>query len=102
MKDLKSLAEIRATRPDVTPEMIEAERETLLAEIALHTLREQRGITQTAMAERLELSRPRVSTIEHAGEDLRLSTVDRYVTALGGRLELRVHFDDQAPVTIER
>jgi len=54
------------------------------------------------MAERLELSRPRVRTIEHAGEDLRLSTMERYVEALGGRLELRVHFDDKPSVTIDR
>ncbi len=51
-------------------------------------------MTQQALAERLSLSRPRVSTIEHSGEDLRLSTVQRYVEALGGRLEIHAVFDD--------
>lgn len=98
----KTLAEIRAQRLHIDQQAIDAEQDLLNAEIALHTLREQLGVTQTAMAERLELSRPRVHTIEHAGEDLRLSTMERYVQALGGRLELRVHFDDQPPVTLDR
>ncbi len=98
----KTLAEIRATRPHITQESIDAERELVDVEVALHTLREELGVTQTAMAERLKLSRPRVHTIERAGEDLRLSTVERYVEALGGRLELRVHIEGRDPVTIDR
>jgi transcriptional regulator with XRE-family HTH domain len=98
----RTLAEVRAKRPHITQESVDAERDLAMAEVALHTLREQLGVTQTAMAERLELSRPRVHTIERAGEDLRLSTMERYVQALGGRLELRVHFDDRPPVTIDR
>ena len=98
----KTLAEMRAKRPHITQEQIDARREEMEAELALHDLREQLGVTQTAMAERLSVSRPRVHTIERAGEDLRLSTVERYVEALGGRLELRVHIDGRDPVTIDR
>lgn len=65
------------------------------AEVALHELRERRGISQAVLADRLEVSRPRVSTIERAGEDLRLSTLERYVAALGGRLRVVATFDGE-------
>jgi transcriptional regulator with XRE-family HTH domain len=92
---MKTLAEIRAQRPSVTDADIAAERDALIAEIALHALREHRGVSQERVAEALHVSRPRVSTIERAGEDLRISTIARYVRALGGRLEVRAVFDDE-------
>lgn len=86
----KSLAEVRAQRI-ITPQMreqIAEERELLSAEIALHALRERAGVSQSDLAERLHVSRPRVSAIERNGEDLRMSTIGRYVEALGGRIRL--------------
>jgi DNA-binding XRE family transcriptional regulator len=91
----KTLAEIRAQRPRVTDEAINAQRELIQAEIALHTLRERRGVSQAAVADSLSVSRPRVHAIERSGDDLRLSTIDRYVQALGGRLEVHAVFDDE-------
>jgi DNA-binding XRE family transcriptional regulator len=91
----KTLKEIRAARPSVTDEDIARERALLEAELALHDLRERRGMTQDAVAQAMRVARPRVSTIEHAGEDLRLSTLERYVQALGGRLEIHAVFDDE-------
>ncbi|MFT4035556.1 MAG: XRE family transcriptional regulator [Patulibacter sp.] len=70
------------------------------AEIELHDLREHRGVTQTALAAALGIARPRVSRIEHDGEDLRLSTVQRYVEALGGQLKIIATFDDGDEITL--
>jgi len=95
VKQLKTAAEIRANRPDVTEEHYARAREQLLAELRLHQLRERRGVSQTTVAEALDVSRPRVHAIERAGEDLRLSTLERYIRALGGRLELHAVFDDE-------
>jgi len=64
-----------------------------LAELRLGNLRRQRGIAQTVVAEALEVSQPNVSRIEQE-EDLRLSTLARYIAALGGDLELRAVFPD--------
>ena len=92
----KNYRDVRAGHV-TTPEReaaIDAEREALRSDIALHELREKRGVTQTAMAEKLSVSRPRVHTIERAGEDLRLSTMERYVNALGGELKLVAVFED--------
>lgn len=98
----KTLDEIRASRP-LTPDRraaIEEQKELLRAEIQLHALRESRGITQAELAERMAVARPRVSKIESATEDLRLSTLDRYVAALGGHLEINAVFDDGTKLAV--
>ena len=53
-----------------------------------------RGLSQTELAKRLGVTQKRVSAIERA-QDLNLSTLQRYVDALGGRLQADVEFDDQ-------
>lgn len=68
-------------------------------DVALSKLREDRGVSQTAVAEALNTSRPNVSRIEHE-TDVRLSTLQRYVAALGGDLEVRAVFADQDPVVL--
>lgn len=93
----KTKADILARRP-ITPadrEQIDRHKQEMLADLALHELRESLGITQTVLAERLAVTRPRVHAIENAGEDLRLSTLERYVDALGGRLRMVAVFDDK-------
>ena len=55
----------------------------------LARLREDMGLTQMDMAGRLSIKQASISQIENRG-DLRLSTLRRYVCALGGQLEIRV------------
>lgn len=59
----------------------------------LSEIRQLRGTAQTALAEKLSQSQAAISQLERR-EDIRLSTLRRYVAAMGGRLELRVVFDD--------
>ena len=66
-----------------------------LAELQLGELRRRRGIGQAAVAEALAVSQPNVSRIEQE-DDLRLSTLARYIAALGGDLELRAVFPDES------
>lgn len=73
---------------------IEREKALLLGAIQLHELRKARGLSQTELAKRLGVTQKRVSAIERA-QDLNLSTLQRYVDALGGRLQADVEFDDQ-------
>ena len=63
-------------------------------DIALAELRELRGVSQADVADGLGTSRPNVSRIEKEA-DVRLSTLERYVEALGGKLEIRAVFDDK-------
>jgi DNA-binding XRE family transcriptional regulator len=60
----------------------------------LAALRAERGVSQRAIAAELGVSQANISRIEHE-EDIYLSTLRRYVTALGGELEISAIFPDQ-------
>src|ERR1051326_6593779 len=59
----------------------------------LTALREARGVTQVEIAQAWETTQSNVSRFEHS-QDTYLSTLMRYVAALGGGLELRAVFPD--------
>jgi DNA-binding XRE family transcriptional regulator len=78
---------------------VAAFKEEALAEVRAHRLaevRQQHGLTQTDLADRLHISQTAVSKIER-GELARseLSTIRKYVEALGGRLEIIADFGDE-------
>ncbi len=60
-------------------------------ELDLKAMRELLGKTQVEIAEALDISQAQVSDTEKR-EDWRLSTLRRYVEALGGKLELVASF----------
>jgi DNA-binding XRE family transcriptional regulator len=59
----------------------------------LQELREHQQVLQVALAERLGIRQPTLSKIERR-EDMNLSTLRRYVQALGGELHITAHFQD--------
>jgi len=67
--------------------------ELRLAGLRLGELRRGRGVSQTAVADVFEVTQPNVSRIEKE-EDLRLSTLARYIAAVGGDLQLSARFPD--------
>lgn len=74
-------------------------RDEALAEVRAYRLaevRQQHGLTQTDVADSLQISQAAVSKIER-GELARseLSTIRRYVEALGGKLEIIADFGDE-------
>lgn len=70
------------------------------AQTRLADLRKQRGVSQSAIADALAVSQPNISRIEQE-DDLYLSTLARYVAALGGHLEVTAVFEDER-VTVLR
>lgn len=62
--------------------------------LALHKLREARGVTQVELAQAWDTSQTNVSRVEHE-RDVYLSTLRAYIEALGGQLEVRAVFPDQ-------
>lgn len=68
---------------------VDAHKRVMLAE-----LRQSLDLTQTELAETLDVSQRGVSHVEHEANP-RLGTLADYVDALGGRLELRAVFDDR-------
>lgn len=104
----KSWRELRADAIRRYPGMEEAlvrERERTLREIAdyeatMVELRRARQLTQVALAETLGTSQGEVSRIERQA-DLYLSTLSRYIEAMGGELELVARFDDGERVAVK-
>jgi DNA-binding XRE family transcriptional regulator len=91
----RTLNDIRAKRP-LSPDArkrVDQIKRAMQLEIALDELRELRGASQTQIAETLGTSRPNIGRIEKE-LDVRLSTLERYVEALGGKLEIHAVFDD--------
>ena len=95
---LTSAKDLRRRRPP-NRRRVESIKRSVELDIALNELRERRGITQEQVAVQLETSRPNVSRIERE-DDVRMTTLQRYVVALGGELELVVRFPDGERLTI--
>ena len=66
----------------------------LLAEIELSELREKRKMTQMQLAGRLKKTQATISQIESRNDWL-VSTLNEYVQALGGELDVRAIFPDK-------
>ncbi|PPA58888.1 helix-turn-helix domain-containing protein [Micromonospora chalcea] len=77
-------------------EAVEAGKQQLLAEVIGHRLaevRRARGLTQQQVADRMGVTKGRISQIEQgkiSGQDV----VARFAAALGGRLHQAIYFDD--------
>lgn len=61
----------------------------------LSELRRRLDLTQAVVADRLDVTQENVSQIERGEADVRLSTLSRYVEALGGHLEVRAAFPEE-------
>jgi transcriptional regulator with XRE-family HTH domain len=61
----------------------------------LSELRRKLDLTQAIVADRLDVTQENISHIERGEADVRLSTLSRYVEALGGHLEIRAAFPEE-------
>ncbi|MBM3648455.1 MAG: helix-turn-helix transcriptional regulator [Alphaproteobacteria bacterium] len=67
--------------------------------LALRELRQARNRTQVSVARRLGVKQVSISRLE-SRDDPRLSTLTRYIDAIGGRLHLIVEFPEHEPVLL--
>jgi DNA-binding XRE family transcriptional regulator len=65
----------------------------MLAEMPLNELREARELTQDSLADILGINQAAVSKLENR-MDMYLSTLRRFVEAMGGQLVISAHFPD--------
>lgn len=70
---------------------IDAMTNEMLAEMPMHSLRDALQFTQQQLAEELGVKQGSISKMERRPDHL-VSTLRRFVEAMGGELELRAHF----------
>jgi ribosome-binding protein aMBF1 (putative translation factor) len=58
--------------------------------VMLKNAREEAGLTQEQLAQKLNTKKSAVSRIENHAEDIKLSTLEKFARALGRKLEVRV------------
>jgi|GEM_PF-861426 transcriptional regulator with XRE-family HTH domain len=90
--------ELRARTPE-QQELVAAYERSIRAALALRDLRARSGITQGQLAKRMAVSQEFVSKLER-GTDPRLSSVTRYVQAMGGEVTIVVALPNQEPVDL--
>lgn len=81
----------------VNPEVVQAAKEQAeqeILELRLSMLREQLELSQVEMANRLGISQPSVANLEKRGQEIKLSSLKRYVEAMGGKLTVDVQLPD--------
>lgn len=89
----RKFEDLRQKMPPESRERSESIAAELRAEMALADLRRARRLTQETIAEMLGNRQAAVSKIERR-TDMYVSTLRRYVEALGGELEIIAHFPD--------
>ena len=93
-----SLKDFVAEHP-VNRERVDEHKERMLAEVRayrLRELREQAGLTQQQLADRIGVSQRQVSKIEHGDIDnAKVGTIRGYLEAVGGGLTLEYVSGDE-------
>lgn len=87
---MATLKQLMAQQSEESQERIAAKVEELRIIVALNQLREELNISQTELALAMGVKQPTVAKIEQPDNDPRLSTLKRYVTALGGEVSIDV------------
>ncbi|HDT1600975.1 TPA: helix-turn-helix transcriptional regulator [Enterobacter sichuanensis] len=87
---MATLKELMARQSAESQERIAAKVEVMRRIVALNQLREELNVSQTELANAMGVKQPTVAKIEQPGNDPRLSTLKRYVSALGGELSIDV------------
>ena len=90
MSDLKQYVEKRKARDPEFAENYETGYLEFKIGVLLRQAREEAGLTQEEVAEKLNTQKSAISRMENHAEDVRLSTLGKYAKVLGKRLYLSV------------
>lgn len=89
----KTFSELDHKLPRQARERIRAEAIAEIERGGYGALRKARSLTQAEIADKLQISQPSVAALERRS-DLMLSTLAKYIAALGGRLEISAVFPE--------
>jgi DNA-binding Xre family transcriptional regulator len=93
MAERNKFETLRARMPAEHRERARTRTAAMLAELPLHELRHARSLSQATLAESLGIDQSGVSKLERRA-DLYVSTLRRYVEAMGGSLEIVARFPE--------
>jgi predicted transcriptional regulator len=83
--------ELRAKMSPESRARSEAKAQKMLAEMSLDRMRRARGLSQEALAQRLNVKQPSIAKLEQR-TDMYISTLRDHIRALGGELEIIARF----------
>lgn len=86
----RTLDDLLASRSEESRQRIQEMATELLLEVRIQALREELEVSQIELAKALGVSQPAVVAMEQRGSDIKLSTMKRYVEAMGGKLRVDV------------
>jgi ribosome-binding protein aMBF1 (putative translation factor) len=92
MSDLQKYIRQRKEIDDTFRENFDEGYEAFKIGVSLRQAREASGLTQEEVAEKLHTKKSAISRIENHAEDIKLSTLEKFATALGKRLEVSIKF----------
>lgn len=90
MDDLEKYIEKRKTKSKRFAKDFEIGYENFKIGVALRKAREDAGITQEELAKIMNTKKSAISRIENHSEDIRISTLKNYLSALGKELQLYI------------
>lgn len=96
---LTTLDEYMTRLPQSEQDQINVKAQKLKQAYELSQLRQNAKLSQSQLADKMGVSQANISKIENGG-DVQLSTLQKYVTALGGKLSITATMDDGQVVAI--
>ena len=91
MSDVKKYVAKRKTIDPAFEEGFDTGYKTFKIGVMLRQAREEAGLTQEQIAQKLNTKKSAISRMENHAEDIRLSTLEKFAEALGKKMEVAIH-----------
>lgn len=82
-------------------EKIKRGAEEMMIDLQLYKIREELQLTQQQMADAMGIAQPAVVALEKRGKDIKLSSMKRYIEAMGGELSLSVKLSSGKTISFQ-
>ena len=90
MSDLQKYIEHRKNADPEFAEGFDTGYEAFKVGALLRQAREEAGLTQEQIAEKLHTKKSAISRMENHAEDIRLSTLEKFATAIGKKMDVAI------------
>ena len=86
----RNLNDMLASRSQDSQHRIAEMADEMLLKVKFQAIREELELTQAELARNMGISQPSVVAIEQRGNDVKLSTIKRYIEAMGGKMSINI------------